>query len=140
MDEEQFFQSRLTTLENAVSGLQEALKVHAEEFNSVVGDIIRCGHVQKFEYCSKLLWKTIKLWLINQEVIDVNSPKAVIKAFYHVCRISDRLYQNLLLAIHHRNLYSHVYSQEEFMELYRELPNHLSTMLAAISLLRGADG
>ena len=135
MEQKEYYDSRLMALQKAIKGLSESLELHAENFDPILSDLIKCGHVQKFEYCAELLWKTIKLWLVRQEFIDVNSPKAVIKTFYQAAEISDHLYQQLLLVIHHRNLYSHVYNQNEFEKLYKLLSQHTNTIKEAIHVL-----
>lgn len=139
MEKIEYYKIRLHTLHQAVQGLSEALKFHSEDFNAALGDLVRCGHVQKFEYCIELLWKTIKVWLETQEIADVNSPKEVIKSFYQTTKISDDLYQGLLLAIHHRNLYSHVYREDEFIKLYQDIPKHVATMKIVVSLLQSSN-
>lgn len=128
MEQTEYYHSRLNSLLQAIDGLSEAMEVHAQDFNAALSDLVRCGHVQKFEHCIELLWKTIKLWLVLQEIVDVNSPKAVIKAYYQATNISDVLYQKLLIALHHRNLYSHVDNEDDFMKLYQQLPQHVSTI------------
>lgn len=138
MEQIEYYQIRLQKLHQAVQGLAEAMKFHSEDFNLALGDLVRCGHVQKFEYCIELLWKTIKVWLEIQEITDVNSPKEVIKSFYQTTKISDELYQSLLLALHHRNLYSHVYGEDEFIKLYQDIPKHVTTMKTVVSILQDA--
>lgn len=136
MESTEYYRTRLATLQLAVQGFLQALQVDAHSFEQSLGDVIKCGHVQKFEYCSELLWKTIKLWLVEQEVEEVNSPKAVIKAFYQVANISDDLYKRLLEVIHDRNLYSHVYNQQEFEKLYQKLPEHAAAIQETLLILK----
>lgn len=59
----------------------------------------------------------------------------MIKAYYQVAHLSD----DLLLVIHHRNLYSHVYRQEEFEKLYLQLSAHAATIDEAVKLLSASS-
>lgn len=135
MEQTKYYHSRLENLLQAVDGLSKSMEMNAQDFNPTLGDLIRCGHVQKFEYCIELLWKTIKLWLVLQEIVDVNSPKSVIKAYYQAANLSDALYQRLLTALHHRNLYSHVYNEDDFGKLYQQLSQHVATINEAVKHL-----
>ncbi len=135
MEPTEHYQNKVETLKRAVEGLAASLEVNPATFDTQLSDLVKCGHVQKFEYCAELLWKTIKLWLVQQEITDVNSPKAVIKSYYQTAQISDAIYEELLATIHHRNRFSHVYNQDEFDQLYLEITNHLKTMQYVVSQL-----
>ncbi|VFN02679.1 MAG: Nucleotidyltransferase substrate binding protein like [Candidatus Kentron sp. G] len=52
-------------------------------------DGLQNGKAQKFEYTLEFCWKTIKVFLRQQEGIDEASPKKIIKAFYLAGHLAD---------------------------------------------------
>ncbi len=69
------------------------------------------GLIQRFEYTFELAWKTLKDYLISQEVA-VNFPREVIKKAFHYGLIEDGdVWMDML---EKRNLMAHTYNEERF--------------------------
>ncbi|TGE37151.1 nucleotidyltransferase [Desulfosporosinus fructosivorans] len=105
-------ETKLINFENALQRLKEADK----EFNRQgVSDVVRDGVIQRFEFTYELAWKTTKVFLEDSGIIDINSPKAVIKEAYAQKLISDE--KTWLLMLNDRNMTSHLYREEIAVEI-----------------------
>lgn len=101
------FLTRLTNFENALHRLREAVKEFKEPDAS---DVIRDGVIQRFEFTYELAWKTTKEYLENIGIVEINSPKAVIKEAYAQKLLANE--DNWLLMLNDRKMTSHMYKQE----------------------------
>lgn len=135
MEPSEVYQAKLKKLKSAIEGFVLSLEQNLNGFDAVLLDTLRSGQVQKFEYSAEYLWKFIKLHLFEKEGIDVNSPKRAIKTFHLVKNLDDDLYHSLLKIIHHRNLFSHIYNEKQFEELFAHLPLHAKAMKQVLSIL-----
>jgi len=120
----------------ALTGFESSLQQSTEEMDPVLKDLVRNGQLQKFEYCSELLWKVMKLYLFLYEALDEPTPKRACKAFYQTLKTDEKLYQGLLDMIDSRNISSHVYSETEFVEILQKLPLHLDVMKDTLYILK----
>lgn len=108
----------LKILERAIKRLTEALAVDAK-----ITPIAVDATIQRFEFCYELLWKALKKMLLDQENIEVQSPKQVLQQAYAVGWIKD---ENLWLQMaQDRNLTSHTYQEELALEIYQRIPAYL---------------
>jgi len=135
MESTEVYQAKLKTLQEAIQGFAHSLEIDLETLDEEMQDLVRNGQVQKFEYCTELLWKVMKLFLSTHEGVDEASPKAVIKAFYRTQKISTELYESLITIIYHRNLFSHIYNEDQFEQLYGELKTHAKKMQEVLQYL-----
>ncbi len=135
MEQTQLYQARLNTLKEAIIGFVEAVQQDIDSLEPIMQDLVRNGQVQKFEYCTEFFWKTMKLYLSLYEGLEERSPKAVIKAFFRTQKISSALYESMIQMIDHRNLFSHVYNQDQFLELWSYLPEHAKVMKEVLNIL-----
>ena len=99
-----------------ISRLHEAL----EEFeaNSSL-TTIRDGVIQRFEFTAELAWKTIREYLISQEVSDINTPKNVMKAAFSDDIITDE--EGWLTILRDRNMTSHIYDEGDADEIFKRI-------------------
>jgi len=105
-------EAKLSNFNNALQRLKEADK----EFNTQgVSDVVRDGFIRRFEFTYELAWKTTKVYLEDTGMIDINSPKAVIKEAYAQKLISDE--KNWLLMLNDRNMTSHMYKEDMAAEI-----------------------
>ena len=44
---------------------------------------MRDGVIQRFEFTAELAWKTTREYLLTLEIMDINSPKQVIKEAFN---------------------------------------------------------
>lgn len=128
MEQRERFQLKLKTLSKAISGFEASLKIDISNFDNDVADVIKNGRIQKFEYSSELVWKTIKEFLSFVHSIDVKSPKQSVKEFFLLDIISNDEYETLLNMLDDRNKLSHIYKEEFFDEIHNKLDGYLSVM------------
>jgi len=107
--------------EDAVINFEESLSIDCKNFSSKVIDTIKSGRVQKFELCTELLWKTLKVYLWEVNGIDSKSPKSVIKDFYNLGFLSAEEYEKVMQMIDDRNNLSHIYNNDQFEEIYNRV-------------------
>ncbi|MDR3628044.1 MAG: HI0074 family nucleotidyltransferase substrate-binding subunit [Ignavibacteriaceae bacterium] len=128
MEQRNRFQHKLNSLSKAVAGFEESLNINLSGYSKEVSDAIKNGRIQKFEYSSELIWKTIKDYLNVNHGIDAKSPKQSIKEFYLLGVVSEPEYNALLSMMDDRNRLSHIYNEEYFDEIHNKLQNYLIIM------------
>ena len=130
MESARRFRYKYLQFKDAIANFKQAMAINLKEQQDLtVIDSIRNGQIQKFEFCLELTWKLIKLYLQAYHALDVYSPKQVLKTFFTTKTISKDLYENLYAALEARNRMSHLYNEELFEEIYKELPQYLEAFL-----------
>lgn len=109
------FEIKFNNYKNALSRLHESLK-EAEGSGSLT---IRDGVIQRFEFTAELSWKTMREYLIMQEVGDINNPKNVLREALSNSIITDG--EGWLSIIRDRNSTSHVYDEEDADEIFARI-------------------
>ncbi|MEO6882395.1 MAG: nucleotidyltransferase substrate binding protein [Bacteroidia bacterium] len=77
MEPTEKYHHKLNDLKKAVASLDEALKVNLFSFTEEVSDLIQNGQIQKIEYFSEILWKTVKIALEEKNGLIATAPKNV---------------------------------------------------------------
>lgn len=104
--------TKLRNYQDALQRLKEAIA----EFTQVnSSDVVRDGLIQRFEFTYELAWKTTRDYLIDQGIVDKNSPKSVLREAFAQQLIKDELVW--LEMIDDRNKTTHLYSQEEAVRI-----------------------
>jgi len=103
MEQNNRWRQRFEDYENALSKLTEVLgKEHFEELE-------KDGVIQRFEFTFELAWKTMKDYLEDQGVLEVSTPKMVLRKAFQANLFED---DQIWLAMQEdRNLLSQVYKQ-----------------------------
>lgn len=109
---------KLTQLQDALDNFEKSLSIDLNSLDETLVDSIKSGRIQKFEFCVELMWKTLKVYLWEINGIDSNSPKSVIKDFYGLDLLSLEDYEKLMEAVDDRNRISHIYSKDQFEDIY----------------------
>ncbi|WP_434511926.1 nucleotidyltransferase substrate binding protein [Desulfitobacterium sp. AusDCA] len=113
------FEAKLANFRNALQRLKEAV----DEFNQPgASEVIRDGVIQRFEFTYELAWKTTKVYLEDLGIVDINSPKAVIREAYAQRLLGDE--KNWLLMLKDRNMTSDMYKEE----MTEEVAERISTL------------
>lgn len=111
--------AKLDNFNHALQRLKEADK----ELNKQgVSDVVRDGFIQRFEFTYELAWKTTKVFLEDNGIVDINSPKAVIKEAYAQKLISNE--KNWLLMLNDRNMTSHMYKEDMAVEIAERISGY----------------
>ncbi len=101
----------LEKLNSAIKRLDEGVK----EANDNLG---RDGVIQRFEFTFELLWKTLRLFLLDEGIIT-KSPKESLKEGFKFGLIKDE--EIFLDMLEDRNQTSHIYSEEFSLEIFERI-------------------
>ena len=114
------FQTKLDNFHKAVERLEEALQ-ETENSDSLT---MRDGTIQRFEFTTELAWKTAREYLLQQDVLDINSPKAVMREAFHNHLITDE--RGWIRILQDRNITSHLYDEKDADDVfYRIQHDHI---------------
>ncbi len=127
---------KIKQYEAAVDNFKASLAINTEDYESSVADTLKSGQVQKFEVCAELMWKAVKVYLLSMNGIDSRSPKQVIKEFYNLSYVSVEDFEAELAVLDDRNSLSHVYSKEQFEEIYIRVQDSLPVFQKVLDELK----
>lgn len=79
-----YFEEKLETFDRALQTFKESLLENPSQLE-------RDGAIQRFEYCFDLSWKTLKHYLEQRGLIDLNIPRSVFAAAYSEKIVEDEV-------------------------------------------------
>lgn len=135
MEQTKKYRDKLDSLKAAINDFDESMKIDLSTADDVIKDAIENGQIQKFEFTTELLWKTLRAYLTEFHGIEKNSPKSAIKEFFNVRDIEANGYSVLFDMIDDRNLLSHTYSEKDFKVVHKRLPNYLQVLKKVLEIL-----
>lgn len=109
------FLNKLNNYKNALSRLHESI-ADAKKYDNLT---FRDGVIQRFEFTAELAWKTAREYLISENVIDINSPKSVMREAYNNNLIADD--NGWLQILQDRNSTSHIYDEDDANDIYKRI-------------------
>ena len=109
------FQIKFNNYKNALARLHESI----EESKTNGSLTIRDGVIQRFEFTTELAWKTIREYLLTENVMDINSPKSVMREAYNNNLITDD--DGWIQILQDRNSTSHIYDEDDANEVYKRI-------------------
>jgi len=109
--------------------MSDELKYSLEKFDSTMkrlgegvkeanDSLGRDGVIQRFEFTFELLWKTLRLFLLNEGIIT-KSPKESLKEGFKSGLIKDE--EIFLDMLEDRNQTSYIYSEEVSKEIFKRI-------------------
>lgn len=110
-EDQEKFESHFKKLKKATSRLLEALERKSDDL------LLQDGVIQRFEFTFELAWKTMRSYMREKKLMDVNNPRDVLKAAFKIRLISKLDEWEALLDS--RNQTVHVYDQNEATAIYR---------------------
>lgn len=135
---------RIETINLALVTLKEAIESFDEQVNDATENpsqknlklvvSLRDSMIQRFEYCTDLFWKVLKLYLENIEKITLesNSPRGVIRAAVQAKILSEKQGIICMQMVDNRNMTSHMYHQEIAEEIAARVPEFYTLMRTSI--------
>ena len=135
MEQTGLHKAKVDKFKKALSGFSLLFEKDLMLFDPVINDVIMNGQLQKFEYCSELMWKALRSHLINSNNISPRSPRDTVKEFFNCGYIGSQHYEELLKILEDRNTLSHVYSEEVFIEIHSRLKDHNKAMKEVLIIL-----
>ena len=136
MEQSTGYEKKLITLKLALESFEKAMSVDLSGLGDIEKDTMKNGQIQKFEISIELFWKTMKKFLHDIHGIETVSPKMTIKQLYMTKYTDEKNYETLLGMINDRNRMSHIYSEEQFSEIYNRLSEYLSLMQRTVTKIK----
>lgn len=114
---------KITDLLEALKTLEDVLKVfyeyktlygaHPTEKNEQFFFIVRDATIQRFEYCTDLLWKVMKVYLEDVEKMHIESfsPRSIVRSAVDGGFLSESEGSQLMDMVVSRNKTSHIYHE-----------------------------
>lgn len=135
MEPTRLYTAKVEKYKKAILSFNSALGADLSLFEPVLSDLIMNGQVQKFEYCSELMWKALRLLLVINNNISAKSPKEVVKEFCNCGYADEKQYEVLLKILENMNRLSHVYNEEVFFDIHSKLKEYNLVMNEALNIL-----
>ena len=104
---------------NAVDRLHDAVTDFRFSMPEIAQDIMRDAIIQRFEFCAELAWKTMREYLIEEDVSVPATPKGVVREAYAAGIISEEKTWSDLLR--DRNLTSHTYNEDTARTIFARI-------------------
>lgn len=121
------FQTKFENYKNALSRLEEAVG-DFERFDILS---VRDGAIQRFEFTTELAWKTIREYLLSEQVSDINTPKAVMREAFAANLIDNE--QGWIQILNDRNATSHIYDEKEANQIFDRIKNEHIKLFRALA-------
>lgn len=106
------FTIKLHNYKNAFERLQQAI----DDFQELQKLSVRDGAIQRFEFTTELAWKTIREFLLGEQVMNINTPKAVMREAFSNNLITDE--EGWITILNDRNATSHLYDEAKADEIF----------------------
>lgn len=135
MEQDKIYRHKLKVFSDAFKSFEDSLTLKLDKFNESEKDVIKNGQIQKFEYCSELLWKVLQVY-INEEIgEDISGPKPTIKASFRHNLLAKDEYESFLEMIDARNQLAHIYDKDKFEAFYNKIKIFQKTMKGILKTL-----
>ncbi len=115
------FQTKFHNFKNALT----ALEVAVSDFDKTALLSVRDGVIQRFEFTVELAWKTVREYLIDEGIAEINTPKSVMKAAFAANLVDDE--DGWIGILSDRNATSHIYDEDEADKIFERIrSNHIA--------------
>lgn len=111
-------EKRVTKLDQFAMALERTREA-IEEYRQTKSRVVRDGVIQRFEFTCELAWKSCREHLLEEGYVGIDSPKAAMRQAFACGVIDDE--QGWLNLLQARNLTSHMYSEQQAQEIYRQI-------------------
>lgn len=98
---------------------------------------MRDSMIQRFEYCTDLFWKVLKIYLEQVEniTLPINSPRVTIRESVTAKIITEKESEQSLNMVKNRNETSHIYHEETAEDIAQNIPEYYRLMITVIGRL-----
>ena len=124
----------LKDFENALNRLREAYELTNLMRGKEHYEIFRDSTIQRFEFTTEIMWKTLKEFLKEREGIVCKSPKSCIREFFSVGYLNEEETYQLLKAVDDRNRAFH---QEVAEEIFSHIGDYIALYQRVLKTLKG---
>ncbi len=134
-------QEALGTLKESIPLFKEYKKKYENEPNKVNEQLMeatRDSMIQRFEYCTDLLWKLFKIYLEEVEKIALTStsPRGIIRESVSIRAIPEKEGNEAMEMITRRNETSHIYHEEIAEAIASEVPFFYELMSNMVKMVQ----
>ena len=116
---------KIAEYKKALKSLSAAIEVYHEKKSSIddpkLIDVIENGIAQKFEYTVELMWKAFRDVFYENDGLEINSPKKVIKTLYQFNHINDDMFIVLIDMIDDKNKILNIHDEQEFHQIIEKI-------------------
>ncbi len=133
---EDLLKLKIKNLSKPLNNWNKSLQLHLDSDDEIIVDTLKSGQIQKFEFSTELLWKTMKAFLFIIDGLDVNSPKQVMKTWLEMNYCSYKEYESLIKIVDNRNKLSHLYKEEVFQQIWTMQPEMIKTFNSVMKKLK----
>jgi nucleotidyltransferase substrate binding protein (TIGR01987 family) len=135
---------KLTVMLEALATLTESIELFNEyetffinnstQKNGQILKGMRDSMIQRFEYCTDIFWKLIKMYLEDVEKIDIpiTSPRGIIRETVKVKMLSEDEGRECMDMIECRNKTSHMYHAQTAQEIAQQIPEYYTLLTKLI--------
>lgn len=120
---------KLDTASRALDTLESILDEPSSE-------IVRDATIQRFEYTFEACWKSLKMYLAEEEGIVCNSPKSCFRAAFQIGLLGEEEIETALEMTDERNLTSHTYIEAVAQRVYGQAPKFAGFMRSLLEAMR----
>ena len=121
------FQTKFNNFKNALATLEEAVS----DFDETALLSVRDGVIQRFEFTAELAWKTVREYLIDEGIAEINTPKSVMKAAFAANLVDDG--DGWIGILNDRNATSHIYNEDEADKIFERIRNKHTALFTKLS-------
>ena len=97
--------------------------------------VTRDAAIQRFEYTFEAVWKTVKVYLLVRQGLDLASPKSVLRAAGSSGLLNEVQTRRALAMTDDRNRTSHTYNEQVSVEIYKRIPKYAELMEGLLSAM-----
>ncbi len=131
---------KLVTIKEALETLRDSIDLFHEQKGIVETDPVpknekiflamRDSVIQRFEYCTDLFWKMLKVYLeeVEKVVLTTNSPRGIIREAVKVKTLSEDEGEECIDMVTSRNQTSHIYHEEIAEDIAGKVPKYYELM------------
>ena len=124
----------LKDFEKTLNRLREAYELTNLMRGKEHYEIFRDSTIQRFEFTTEIMWKTLKEFLKGREGIVCKSPKSCIREFFSAGYLNEEETYQLLKAVDDRNRASH---QEVAEEIFSHIGDYIALYQKVLKTLKG---
>jgi nucleotidyltransferase substrate binding protein (TIGR01987 family) len=135
------FLAALKTLEKSINAFYKyrtRYLAHPTDDNEEAFLGMRDSLIQRFEYCTDLIWKVFKDYLEQIEKVDIenSSPRGVMREAIHIGLLSETEGSQCMQMVESRNRTSHIYHVEVAEDIASKVPDYYLLMKKIIDRMQ----
>ncbi len=128
---------KIETFKQALETFDESIELFSKNkaIDQKIVLALQDSMIQRFEYCTDLFWKLLKVYLENIEKISLvsNSPRGIIRDATKAKLITEAKSDQCMTMIDYRNQTSHIYHREVAELIAASIPNFNKLMHAVLN-------